>query len=102
MLKSKIYPKSKHRLGRSPRVKIEDEKLKNADVAELADALVSGSSEAIHVGSSPVVRTNQRGYALAVYPFLICGLSGEEPTPEADEDISFFIAFAEGRVCRFA
>ena len=28
-----------------------------ADVAELADALVSGSSEAIHVGSSPVVRT---------------------------------------------
>ena len=30
----------------------------NADVAELADALVSGSSEAIHVGSSPVVRTN--------------------------------------------
>ena len=29
-----------------------------ADVAELADALVSGSSEAIHVGSSPVVRTN--------------------------------------------
>ena len=24
MLKSKIYPKSKHRLGRSPRVKIED------------------------------------------------------------------------------
>jgi hypothetical protein len=33
---------------------------------------------------------------------LICGLSGEEPTPEADEDISFFIAFAEGRVCLFA
>ena len=32
---------------------------KNADVAELADALVSGSSEAIHVGSSPVVRTKQ-------------------------------------------
>ncbi len=30
-----------------------------ADVAELADALVSGSSEAIHVGSSPVVRTKQ-------------------------------------------
>ena len=29
----------------------------NADVAELADALVSGSSEAIHVGSSPVIRT---------------------------------------------
>ncbi len=28
-----------------------------ADVAELADALVSGSSEAIHVGSSPVIRT---------------------------------------------
>ena len=32
-----------------------------ADVAELADALVSGSSEAIHVGSSPVVRT-KKGY----------------------------------------
>ena len=31
--------------------------IKKADVAELADALVSGSSEAIHVGSSPVVRT---------------------------------------------
>ena len=30
-----------------------------ADVAELADALVSGSSEAIHVGSSPVIRTKQ-------------------------------------------
>ena len=28
-----------------------------ADVAELADALVSGSSEAIHVGSSPVACT---------------------------------------------
>ena len=40
-----------------------------ADVAELADALVSGSSEAIHVGSSPVIRTNQRGYTLAVCPF---------------------------------
>ena len=34
MLKSKIYPNCKHRLGRSPRVKTEDEKLKNADVAE--------------------------------------------------------------------
>ena len=29
-------------------------------MAELADALVSGSSEAIHVGSSPVVRTRKR------------------------------------------
>ena len=28
-----------------------------ADVAELADALDSGSSEAIRVGSSPVIRT---------------------------------------------
>ena len=35
-------------------------KKQNADVAELADALVSGSSEAIHVGSSPVVRTRKR------------------------------------------
>ena len=34
MPKSKIYPNSKHRLGRSPRVKTEDKKLKNAGVAE--------------------------------------------------------------------
>ena len=34
-------------------------KKQNADVAELADALVSGSSEAIHVGSSPVIRTKK-------------------------------------------
>ena len=69
----RAYLNSKHRLGCPPRVKIEDEKismrivnlftfhyyllLQLADVAELADALVSGSSEAIHVGSSPVVRT---------------------------------------------
>ena len=31
-----------------------------AGVAELADALVSGSSEAIHVGSSPVTCTRKR------------------------------------------
>ena len=31
-----------------------------AGVAELADALVSGSSEAIHVGSSPVTCTKQK------------------------------------------
>ena len=41
MLKSKIYPNSKHRLGRSPRVKIEDEKLKIAGVLELADKQAS-------------------------------------------------------------
>ena len=41
-------------------------KKQNADVAELADALVSGSSEAIHVGSSPVVRTNKMSTALVV------------------------------------
>ena len=40
-------------------VKNRERKTKNADVAELADALVSGSSEAIHVGSSPVIRTKQ-------------------------------------------
>lgn len=34
MLKSKIYLNRKHRLGCPSRVKIEDEKLKNADVAE--------------------------------------------------------------------
>ena len=69
----RVLLNSKHRLGGPSRVKIEDEKismrivnlftlhyyllLQFADVAELADALVSGSSEAIHVGSSPVVRT---------------------------------------------
>ena len=38
------------------------QKNKNAGVAELADALVSGSSEAIHVGSSPVACTNDRDF----------------------------------------
>ena len=42
-----------------------------ADVAELADALVSGSSEAIHVGSSPVIRTNKIGTTLVVVPFFV-------------------------------
>ena len=49
-------------------------------MAELADALVSGSSEAIHVGSSPVIRTNKRGTALVVVPLLFIrrgGLEGE-------------------------
>jgi hypothetical protein len=32
----------------------------HADMAELADALVSGSSENTHAGSSPVIRTNHR------------------------------------------
>ena len=41
MLNSKIYLKSKHRLGRSPRVKIEDENLKIAGVLELADKQAS-------------------------------------------------------------
>ena len=42
----------------------------------MADALVSGSSEAIHVGSSPVVRTRKElriGYNsefFQLYPFL--------------------------------
>ena len=44
-----------------------------ADVAELADALVSGSSEAIHVGSSPVVRTRVKTeFILGLY-FFLCG-----------------------------
>ena len=46
-----------HYLCLARRVKIEH--IFFANVAELADALVSGSSEAIHVGSSPVVRTKQ-------------------------------------------
>ena len=37
----------------------------------MADALVSGSSEAIHVGSSPVVRTNKRGATLVVVSFFV-------------------------------
>jgi hypothetical protein len=32
----------------------------HADMAELADALVSGSSENTHAGSSPVIRTSHR------------------------------------------
>ena len=35
-----------------------------------ADALVSGSSEEIRVGSNPVIRTKQRGCAPVVRPFL--------------------------------
>ena len=43
-----------------------------ADVAELADALVSGSSEAIHVGSSPVVRTRVKTkFILGLYFFAL-------------------------------
>ena len=78
MLESKIYLKLTHRLGRSSRVKIEDEKLKNADVAELADALVSGSSEAIHVGSSPVIRTKleQPEFISGCFCFLSRDLKG--------------------------
>ena len=39
-----------------------------------ADALVSGSSEEIRVGSNPVIRTKQRGCVLAVYIlFILCG-----------------------------
>ena len=49
-----------------------------ADVAELADALVSGSSEAIHVGSSPVVRTNKKSTALAVELFMFIRTEGVE------------------------
>ena len=40
-------------------------------MAELADALVSGSSEAIHVGASPVVRTNKKG-TFVYQKFLFC------------------------------
>ena len=41
-----------------------------AGVAELADALVSGSSEAIHVGSSPVIRTKNRQVSTEACRFL--------------------------------
>ena len=45
------------------------QKTKNADVAELADALVSGSSEAIHVGSSPVIRTKWPIFSVTLFLF---------------------------------
>ena len=44
----------------------------------MADALVSGSSEAIHVGSSPVVRTNKTSTALAVVLVLFIRTVGLE------------------------
>ena len=47
-----------------------------ADVAELADALVSGSSEAIHVGSSPVVRTKQKSTLVVLF---LLGLRRDRP-----------------------
>ena len=45
----------------------------------MADALVSGSSEAIHVGSSPVVRTKQEqlGFVSGCSCFFKAGLEGE-------------------------
>ena len=52
----------------------------NADVAELADALVSGSSEAIHVGSSPVIRTTRKHPGIAWGAFCVVwamGIEGE-------------------------
>ena len=36
---------------------MEDAYLRKADVAKLADALDLGSSGAIHVGSTPIIRT---------------------------------------------
>ena len=51
-----------------------------ADVAELADALVSGSSEAIHVGSSPVVRTRKKH--TLVYQDNVCFFQLNPPMAE--------------------
>ena len=42
-----------------------------ADVAELADALVSGSSEEIRVGSNPVIRTKNRQVSTEACRFLL-------------------------------
>ena len=47
-------------------------------MAELADALVSGSSEAIHVGSSPVICTNKMSTALVVVLVLFTSVMGFE------------------------
>ena len=41
-----------------------------------ADALVSGSSDEIRVGSNPVTCTNKRGTALVVVPFLFIRVVG--------------------------
>ena len=41
-----------------------------ADMAELADALDSGSSEATRAGSTPVIRTKQKGSTI-VLPFCL-------------------------------
>ena len=43
-----------------------------------ADALVSGSSEEIRVGSNPVTCTNKIGTTLAVVPFLFIKVVGFE------------------------
>ena len=43
-----------------------------------ADALVSGSSEEIRVGSNPVIRTKQRGRALVVRPLCFIRVVGFE------------------------
>ena len=51
-------------------------------MAELADALVSGSSEAIHVGSSPVVRTKNKcrmGYILHLFFIQVADLVYHQP-----------------------
>ena len=43
-----------------------------------ADALVSGSSEEIRVGSNPVTCTNKKSTTLAVVPFLFIRMVGFE------------------------
>ena len=43
-----------------------------------ADALVSGSSEEIRVGSNPVTCTNKKSTTLAVVPFLFIRVVGFE------------------------
>ena len=72
----RFYPNSKYRLGSSPRVKIEN--AQKSGCGGTADALVSGSSEEIRVGSNPVIRTNKRGTALVVVPFLFIRVVGFE------------------------
>ena len=70
-----------------------------ADVAELADALVSGSSEAIHVGSSPVVRTNDRDFSRS---FFICAdFRAQNPLSEAEKASILNFAFAEEETSPF-
>ena len=72
---------------------------KFADVAELADALDSGSSESNFMwvqlpSSAPRKKSNLRVCSF----FVFCADDGEaEPTARGNQSLDFFIVFAEGK-----